>query len=180
MFNSRLSSPFRDTNHEPEMFLTFLTRQPFLGLTNRIISFGINHQSNGQSGALSRSWNRLFAEFVFERNHFYMSVKPWWRIPEDDKAEDDPTGDDNPDITDYMGYGEIIGLYELNRHRLGFMLRNNLSSSNKGAIQLDWSLPLKKKVRGYVQYYNGYGETLLDYNHYSHRIGIGVMLIDWL
>ena len=56
MFNSRVSSPFRDTNHEPELFLTFLTRQPILGLTNRIISFGINHQSNGQSGTLSRSW----------------------------------------------------------------------------------------------------------------------------
>ena len=79
-----------------------------------------------------------------------------------------------------MGYGEVIGLYELKRHRLGFMVRNVLSSPYRGAVQLDWSLPLRNKVRGYVQYYNGYGETLLDYNHYSNRIGIGVMLIDWL
>ena len=179
MFNSKISAPFRDTNHEPEVFLTFLTRQNVLGMTNRIISVGINHQSNGQSGSLSRSWNRLFAEFILERKHFYLSIKPWWRIPEEEK-EGDPTGDDNPDITDYMGYGEVIGLYEFRRHRLGFLLRNLLSSPNRSAIQLDWSLPLRKKVRGYVQYFNGYGETLLDYNHYNNRIGIGVMLVDWI
>lgn len=179
-FNSSISAPFRDTNYEPEMFLTFLTNYPFLGMKTRIINFGINHQSNGQSGSLSRSWNRLFAEFIFEKDHLYLSVKPWWRIPESAKSEGDPTGDDNPDITDYMGYGEITGLYELNRHRLGFMLRNNLTIPNKGAVQLDWSLPLQNKVRGYVQFFSGYGESLLDYNYYNNRIGVGVMLIDWL
>lgn len=180
MFNSSMSAPFRDTNHEPEIFLSLLTNQRFLGLKNRVVSFGINHQSNGRSGSQSRSWNRLFAEFILEKGHFYLSVKPWWRIPEEDKSEEDPTGDDNPDITDYMGYGELNGLYELKKHRLGIMLRNILSSPNYGTVQLDWSLPLRNKVRGYVQYYNGYGETLLDYNHHSNRIGIGVMLIDWL
>jgi phospholipase A1 len=181
MFNSGMSAPFRDTNHEPEMFLTFLTKQSFLGMTNRMINVGINHQSNGRSGSQSRSWNRLYAEFILEKDHFYLSAKPWWRIPEEDKSNpQDTTGDDNPDISDYMGYGEVIGLYELKRHRLGFMLRNILPSPYRGAVQLDWSLPLRNKVRGYVQYYNGYGETLLDYNYYSNRIGIGVMLIDWL
>ena len=181
VFNSSMSSPFRDTNHEPELFLTFLTRKPILGMTNRLINIGLNHQSNGRSGSQSRSWNRLYAEFVLEKDHFYLSVKPWWRIPEEEKSDpQDATGDDNPDIADYMGYGEVIGLYELNRHRLGFMVRNILSNPYRGAVQLDWSLPLRNKVRGYVQYYNGYGETLLDYNYYNNSIGIGVMLIDWL
>ncbi len=181
MFNSNMSAPFRDTNHEPEMFLTFLTKQSILGMTNRVINFGLSHQSNGRSGSQSRSWNRFYTEFILEKDHFYLSVKPWWRIPEEEKSEpQDATGDDNPDITDYMGYGEVTGLYELNRHRLGFMLRNILPNPYRGAVQLDWSLPLRNKVRGYVQYYNGYGETLLDYNYYSNRIGIGIMLIDWL
>lgn len=181
MFNSGMSAPFRDTNHEPELFISFLTRQPFLGMTNRLVNLGINHQSNGRSGSQSRSWNRLYAEFILEKDHFYLSVKPWWRIPEEEKSDpQDVTGDDNPDITDYMGYGEVTGLYELKRHRLGFMVRNLFSNPYRGAVQLDWSLPLRNKVRGYVQYYNGYGETLLDYNFYSNRIGIGVMLIDWL
>lgn len=180
-FNSSDSSPFRDTNHEPEIFFTFLTNQSVLGMKNRLLSFGINHQSNGRSGSISRSWNRIFMEFVLERGDFYLSVKPWWRIPESEKDDpNDSSGDDNPDITDYMGNGEILGLYELGGHRLGFKLRNNLRSENRGAFQLDWSIPTGGLFKLYVQYFNGYGETLLDYNYHSNRIGVGVMLVDWI
>lgn len=180
-FNAKESSPFRDTNHEPEVFLTFLTHQSLWGIKNRLISFGINHQSNGRNGSQSRSWNRLFAEFILEKDHFYFSIKPWWRIPEKQKSNpQDAQGDDNPDITDYMGHGEFMGLYEWHRHRLGIMLRNNLSKHHYGAVRLDWTFPLMNRVRGYVQYFNGYGETLLDYNYNSNRLGIGVMFNDWL
>lgn len=180
-YNSKQSAPFRDTNHEPEIFLTFLTNQSVLGMKNRIFSIGINHQSNGQKGGFSRSWNRIFAEFILERNNFYMSVKPWWRIPEDEKKiSNDAQGDDNPDLTHYMGYGEITGLYEQNDNNYGFMFRNNFKSENRGALQLDWTFSIKGQIRGYVQYFNGYGETLLDYNHNSNRLSIGFMIIDWL
>ena len=50
---------------------------------------------------------------------------------------------------------------------------------NKGALQLEWSFPLIRWVSGYVQYFNGYGESLLDYNASSNRIGIGFILKEW-
>ena len=136
---------------------------------------GLVHQSNGQAGSLSRSWNRIYADFIFEKGNWYFSVKPWWRIPEK------RSNDDNPDITDYLGHFEFSGLYKKGNQTFDFMIRNNLDfSQNYGAIQLGWSFPISKKVRGYVQWFNGYGESLIDYNAYSISIGIGIQLSDWL
>jgi phospholipase A1 len=168
------SSPFRETNYEPEFLLNFRTDYPLLGLRGRFINVGFNHQSNGQSEPLSRSWNRIVANAGFERGNFSLLLKGWYRIPE---AVSD---DDNPNIEDYLGYGEIWGYYFWKGNRFGIMLRNNLDfQANRGAVQLEWSFPLLKWVSGYLQYFNGYGESLLDYNHAVNRIGIGFILKDW-
>jgi phospholipase A1 len=81
-----------------------------------------------------------------------------------------------------MGHGEVKGVYYWKQYRFGIMLRNNLRRDNKGAVQLDVSMPLaifSDKVSLYVQYFNGYGESLLDYNASSNRISAGIMLTDW-
>jgi len=181
-YNDDLSSPFRETNHEPELILAGRNDWNIFGLTNAHNALGIVHQSNGQSGLKSRSWNRVYALITLARGSFAMALKPWWRIPEDDKkSPNDTDGDDNPDIHRYMGYGELYLFYKAHQHTFGVMVRNNLhSDENRGAVQLDWTFPLTDKFKGYIQYFNGYGESLIDYNASSNRIGIGIVLTDWL
>lgn len=190
LYNSAFSAPFRDTNYEPELLINFDMQRKIPGLMGtklQFINVGFNHQSNGRAEPLSRSWNRIVANVGFENNfglgkidNFSLLLKTWYRIPEDS------VNDDNPDLTDYMGYGELWGSLYWKNQRFAIMLRNNLRSENKGAVQLDWSIPLSsfneslaKKISLYVQYFNGYGESLLDYNTSINRISAGLMLVDW-
>ncbi|WP_226911335.1 phospholipase A [Gallaecimonas mangrovi] len=174
-YNSGLSSPFRESNYEPEIFLNFNISDDWYGIKPKYLRLGAIHQSNGRSDPYSRSWNRLYADFIFESGNFVFNVKPWYRIPED--KEDD----NNPDIEKYLGYGSVSGVYVMGNYSLNFLLRNNLrGSGNKGAVQLGFSFPLWGKLRGYVQYFNGYGESLIDYNHATESLGLGIMLTNWL
>ncbi|MCP3177205.1 phospholipase A [Desulfuromonas sp. KJ2020] len=173
-YNSDASSPFRETNYQPEIFLTFDNDYSLLGVRNRLITLGFEHQSNGRSEPLSRSWNRLYAQFAFERGNLYFALRPWYRLPESRSS------DDNPDIHKYMGYGEFNAVYTWGNHRFGLMLRNNFRAENYGAVQVDWSFPLHPRFDGYIQYFNGYGESLIDYNHSTNRIGVGIIIANWL
>jgi phospholipase A1 len=170
----KLLQDILDQNYEPELLLNFRTDYSILGLRGRFINVGFNHQSNGKSQPLSRSWNRAVLNFGFERGPFSLLLNGWYRIPESARH------DDNPKIEKYLGYGEIWAYYFLKNNRFGIMFRNNLSfHNNRGALQAEWSFPLLKRVSGYVQYFRGYGESLLDYDHSMNRIGIGFILSDW-
>lgn len=180
-FNGARSRPFRETNHEPELFVLYDTDWEILGIRATSILLGVSHQSNGQGGDLSRSWNRLYLNLILEKNNAVISLKPWYRIPEKEKTSpDDTSGDDNPDIHRYMGSAEAGFLYKRAKHSFTVMVRNNLRKDNRGAVKLGWSYPLWKGIKGYMQVFDGYGESLIDYNHHHTTVGVGFLLADWL
>ena len=165
------SAPFRENNYQPEIFVLF----PMNKYHKRFdaLIFGINHQSNGQSGELSRSWNRIYTRFVFHYDEVIFNARLWYRIPERKKRYiNDTKGDDNPDILDYLGYGDLRISYPYKDNLLTSKIRFN-PATKKGAIELGYSMPLKNSVFLYFQYFNGYGESLIDYNKKVNKIGIG-------
>ncbi len=181
LYSDNISSPFRETSHEPEIFLLVRNDWELFGWRNSVFALGFLHQSNGHPVTLSRSWNRLYATFVFDRGDWVISFKPWYRIPENDKTDPlQADGDDNPDILDFMGYAETRLIYKKNNRVFTLMSRNNLTSNGLGAIEITYSFMLYANLKGYVKYFNGYGESLIDYNARSNRIGIGIAISDWL
>jgi phospholipase A1 len=175
VYNSHNSRPFRETNYEPEAMLVFDTHYQVLGWDGRLLGIGINHQSNGQSNPLSRSWNRVIGNVGFERGDWTVMLRPWWRIPEGG------VDDNNPDISDYMGRGEVQIVHEWNGQEFGMTLRHSFrgGSRSHGAARFTWSFPLAGNLRGYAELFKGYGESLIDYNHNATYLGLGVSLLDW-
>ena len=164
------SSPFRESNYEPELFMIM----PHFDTDSFIKAYqlGIVHQSNGQGGDKSRSWNRVYAKAFFQAGGLVISPRVWYRLPEDEAT------DDNPDIDDYLGYGDLELIYPWKKQTFKVLVRNNMrSSENKGAVQFDWTFPMwAENLFGYIQLYSGYSESLIDYNKRTDRIGIGFAL----
>ncbi|WP_320818953.1 phospholipase A [Thalassolituus sp.] len=177
VYNAAISKPFRETNHEPELMFTWQLKNYWLDL----VGVSLNHQSNGQTSTLSRSWNRIIGDAAVVVPIGVFHMRAWWRIPESKSADpEDPSDNDNPDIEDYLGYGELTYLHVMRHHQFMITLRDNLDwNENRGSVNLGWSFPLTRKMKGYVQYFNGYGESLIDYNRYQERFGIGIKLSDW-
>lgn len=172
VYNDETSRPFRETNYEPELLLSFRPDVELGGFHWRLFNLGLNHQSNGRADPISRSWDRLVAEFGVERGDFALLVRPWYVLDEGD--------DDNPDITDYYGHGDITAIYKWRGHSFSLMGRGSFDTG-KGAVALSWTTPpLLGPLRGYVEAFAGYGESLIDYNWYQNTIGIGIALNDLL
>ena len=173
-YNSDLSSPFRENNYQPEILWEVPLSEPLFNGRLSHINWSLIHHSNGLGGDLSRSWNRIAFATTWADSDWAINLKLWKRIEED--AEDD----DNPDIEDFMGYGQLQLGYRWGEKRFTGIIYNNFESDdNHTSVDISFSMPISRKLRGFIQYFNGYGETLINYNRRTRRIGIGVVLSDW-
>lgn len=77
-----------------------------------------------------------------------------------------------------MGYGELQGAYQLKGHTFNTLGCFN-PAKGKGAVSAGCAFPLIDNLNGYLQYFDGYGENLLDYNHHNRSVGIGVIINNW-
>ncbi len=170
------SKPFHDTSYRPTLF--WQQRLAGSGNLPRYLRAGFEHESNGREGANSRSINLAY-------------VQPAWRADFDDgnslifaprfytyldKAE-------NPDITNYRGYADWLLRYG-DENEWVVSGRARVSSLGHSSTQLDLSIPFRKplfaRTGGFIhfQYFNGYGETLLDYNQrHPAQLRVGFSIV---
>ncbi|HZF81107.1 MAG TPA: phospholipase A [Rubrivivax sp.] len=181
LYNGSNSKPFRNTDYEPELIYIVPTPQGFrqlpFGWQWRFSQIALAHQSNGQSDPLSRSWNRVYAGAGFERGDWSFTARLARRLH--DRADDD----NNPDITDYRGRGELQINWASGLATTSLLVRSPLNRLGRGAVQLDWTYPVfadqPHGLRWFVQGFSGYGETLTDYNFRQTSVGAGVTFLQF-
>ena len=180
MFDAATSRPFRESNYEPEIFVSHRFWNDATVPDWRLplfVNAGLVHQSNGQSDPRSRSWNRAYAQAGFggwfsDGASYAVLVRPWVRFHES------AANDNNPDITHFLGYGDIEWQYwSPDRSRFLSVL------ARIRALQLDYALPRPKWLGGngsdgalklHLHAFTGYGESLIDYNQRHTTLGIGL------
>jgi phospholipase A1 len=174
VYNGEESRPFRETNYEPEVLLVFRNNYSIGGWKGRMAAVGINHQSNGRADPFSRSWNRVMFNIGLDRDNWAVTFRPWIRIS-------DGNDDDNPDIEDYMGRGDMTLVHTMGQHQFSLMARHSLRGGDRshGALEFDWGFPIHNTLRGHLQVFDGYGESMIDYNHRATYIGLGISLLEW-
>lgn len=176
-----LSKPFTDSSYRPRMFYANYDLARFLDGNLRVgLESGFGHESNGKEGDASRSYNMLYARPTLTfgdpdglRAYFAPLIHNYI------------AASDNPDIDDYRGYVDWLAGFG-SKGGLDFwgVLRKG-TRSDFGSIELNASYPLSKLSGGdltgwlLLQYFNGYGESLLDYNRKLDsqlRLGISIAL----
>lgn len=164
------SFPFRDLNYNPTIGLgrALIYNKRFLGT----LLFQFEHESNGKSGLESRSWNKISctSNIIFDAN-WSMYGKVWIPIVD---------GQNNQDLTRYTGWANIGGEYKSSDTKYCFSVVinkrsvNNLSSN----LILNFAVRLFDDENQYLfaEFYNGYGESLLDYKEYRQRLRVGFVI----
>lgn len=168
---TRASAPFRETNYQPEIFLNFASPKYLEQIGVKNLKFGLLHESNGRDGSNSRSWNRAYLQSDFVFGKLSISPRAWMVVG---------NKGDNKDILKYIGHGDVRLSYNLNDHIFSLMLRNNLhfDKTNKGAAEISYMFPIfSTGVYGYLQYFTGYGESLIDYNRHTDKFGLGFVIL---
>ncbi len=184
LFSGGLSRPFRSTDHEPEVMYVYPSDFNLPGGWRlRYSGMGVVHQSNGQSLPYSRSWNRVYLMAGAEHGReLQVTARAWARLPED------ATKDDNPGISDYIGRGEVTGQWSPDRNNtVSMTLRHSLRSLDRGSVRLEWLRTLgsggptgaQSGLRLHAQLFNGYGDSLIDYNRRRTVLSLGLSLVDW-
>jgi phospholipase A1 len=159
------SAYFRETNYNPELFVTIPTSLGGEKTFIKAIRLAFAHQSNGRGGKEERSWNYLSGSAYFQYKLLFTEIKLWHRLPD--------AKDYNPELIDYIGNGHIRFLLPYKEHITQLIIKGNLK--DHGSVELNYSHPTlgREDLFVYIKLFSGYGESLIGYDEYINKMGIG-------
>ena len=182
LFSPEHSRPFRSTDYAPEAIYIYPTTANLpLGWRWRYTGAGLVHQSNGQSDPQSRSWNRAYLMAGFEHPRgFTLQAKVWQRFSETAQ------NDNNPDITRYLGHGELAAAWQINPRNLLRATFSGPVGTGRGSTRLEWLRALGSGAGNsfsglhfHARVFHGYGDSLLDYNYKRTVFSLGLSLLEF-
>lgn len=164
------SMPMTDLNFNPGIGIAkpLFVRNRFIGKAFVLIE----HESNGRDGEASRSWNKIsFGGNIMIDQNLTVHGKIW--IPIID-------GMNNRDILDYCGIYQVgLQVYSNNRRFTGSVnltKRKGWNLNYNTTIELAYRVWKRDNQYLFLQYYNGYGEGLLDYKVFHSQLRIGIVI----
>jgi phospholipase A1/A2 len=164
------SSPFAESNYNPALGIgkVIFHKNQFRGLA----AIAFEHESNGRDGNLSRSWNKITANYLLPLSHqSAVHLQAW--LPFGVAVE-------NADLMQYIGYGEASFHYVSPKKWLSFDItgRKGWAWDGRGSIEAQMNIRLSKKANQYlgIQWFKGFAETLVVYNRPIHMIRAGLMI----
>jgi len=162
------SKPFYDSSYKPTVFFyreALKTKPSWLSRLG--LQIGAQHESNGKGGTDSRSLNTVYVTPILVRQ-----LTPRWRLAVAPRVVAYVEKGENSDLARYRGNVELyVKVGEDKGLQVSGLLRKG-NGTGYGSGQLDVTWPLRRvpglspEAGGYLQlqYFNGWGESLLDYN----------------
>lgn len=163
------SMPMRDLNFNPGIGWSkpFFSKDRYVGKLTLLVE----HESNGRDGDESRSWNRISIYGSTIIDEWLMVHAKFW-IPVID-------GMNNKDILDYCGIYQHGVVITTPNKKFSFGItgvkRKGWNLNFNTIFDFSWRVHEKSNLNLFAQYYNGYGENLLDYNQFHSRLRVGII-----
>ena len=139
------------------------------------MNIGAIHQSNGFGDSMERSWNRIYIEAISSTDNLMISIKPWLVV------HDRGFRNHNPNMANFLGYGQVLVAYKFYNQVFTIAAHNLIEGGGRHAtFEGTWSLPITAYLNVYLQFFSGYGQSLIEYDHRTTSGGIGIALSNWI
>lgn len=166
----RKSAPFAENNYNPSIGFgrNFIRNKRIEGIG--FLQF--EHESNGRDSIYSRSWNRVtFTGIYIPDQNFTIQAKLWIAMM---------VAKENKHLTRYAGIGHLAGTYtnDDGRFTTSVVMQKRGGWNLNANWQVDVAYRLFKFDNQYIylQFFNGYAESMIDYKQFSRYVRIGFVI----